>query len=189
MKQRHRRTAEYLSQQDCRAWQGRYEDLAQEAELAVPDHGHGRLHRRVHDVERNHRGEDELQIGVGHDEADLAVDLAAKIWIEADAHDQHPQQRPAYPADKLAAVAYRALHLAEPDRVEAAALQADRMPKTIVRNRRCVIHRVCSPPCRPNAMVRSRAPAAWSRISRPVRERNTLSRLGSSTERRRMRLP
>src|SRR5690348_5691541 len=189
MEQCHRCPTEYLSQQDRCTWHRRNEDLTQEAELAVPYHRHCRLHRRVHNVERDHRREDELQVGIRHDEADFAVDLAAEIGIEADAHDQHPQQWPANPADKLAAVAYRTLHLAEPDRVETAALQADRTPKPSLRNHCHVVHRVCSSPCRPNARVRSLAPAAWSRISRPVRERNTLSRLGSSTERRRMRLP
>src|SRR5262249_32859389 len=45
---------------------------------------------------------------------------------EPDAHDQHPEQRPADAADQLSAVADGALHLAQPDGIEAAELRRER---------------------------------------------------------------
>ena len=149
-----RRAAQDLAEQDGGARQRRDQDLAQEAELAVPDRRHRRLHRGVHDVEHDHGREDELEIGVGHDEADLAVDLAAEIGIEADPHDEHPEQRPADAADELAAVADGALHLAQPDGVDAAQLEHDRRGRAACASATLdgrVRHLVCSPPRLPNS--------------------------------------
>src|SRR5262249_647360 len=81
-----------------------------------------RLHRGVKDVEHDDGRKDELQIGVGNDEPGFAVDLAAEVRIEADAEQDHPQDRPAESADQLPAIAQRALHLTQPDRIKRANL-------------------------------------------------------------------
>ena len=152
--------AENLAQQDRGARHGRDQHLAQEAELAIPDDGDRRLHRGVHDVEGDHGREQELHIGVGHHEAHLAVDLAAEIRVEADAHDQHIEQRAHHAADQLAAVADGALHLAQPDGVEPARPAAPARAFCASRGGEggglfrsdCVCgHRVCSPPRLPNS--------------------------------------
>src|SRR4029078_2837741 len=108
--------------------------------------------------------------------------------IEADPHDQHPQQRPADAADELAAIAQRAFYLAQPAGVESAELRRD---GAHARGRGGCgpDHRVCSPPRLPNACGRSRRPATWSRSSRPGSDRNTVSRLGFSTTNFRSRPP
>src|SRR5262249_21955586 len=123
------------------------------------------------------RGEDELQVGEGHDEVDRAVDLAAEIGVEPDAQDQHPQDRAADAADELAAIAEGALHLAQPQPVKSS--QLDHQRRTPF-HRLSPAHLGCSPPRRPNARVRSRTPAPRSRSSRPVSDRKTVSRLGTS---------
>ena len=91
----------------------------------------------------------------GTTKRDLAVDLAAEIGVEADAEDQHPEDRPADAADELAAVAQRALHLAQPEAVEPAELDQPRRSRA--RRRR-------------SSRVLSAAPAEGvGRLARPRR--------------------
>src|SRR5699024_8740573 len=111
----------------------------------------------------------ELQIRVWHHEAHFSVNFPPEVRIQADAHDEHPQQRAADAADELAAVPHCAFHFAEPDGVKTVQLGKDR------------VHRVCSPPRWPKAKVMSRPVAASSRSSRPVSDRNTDSSVGCST--------
>src|SRR5690606_26656630 len=153
-----------------------------ETELPVPDDRHRRLNRRVQHVEGDDRGKDELGKGKGHDEAHYAVHFAAEVGVEADAHDDHPQDGPAYAAHELAAVPERPLELPQPDGVDSAQHPhaASASPAR---------HPVCSPPRRPKDSRWSLGPAASSRISRPVSDKKTLSRLTDSTDRARTRVP
>src|SRR5690606_2178168 len=161
VQRRNRRAAQHLSEQDHRARHWRDQHFAQEAELAVPDHRDGKLDRRVHDVEHNDGGEQELQVGVWDDVVHLAIDLAPEIGVEPDAKDQQPDQRAADAADQLAAVACGAHDLAQPDAIDAPQENGE------------LAHRR-SP--RPLATLPG---SARSRSSRPVSERNTLSSVGS----------
>src|SRR5690606_3142562 len=74
----------------------------------------------VEDVQHDHGREDELQVGIGHDEAHIGHHLTPEIGVEADAKDQDPEQRTRHAADQLALVLYRAFDFAPPDRMYAA---------------------------------------------------------------------
>src|SRR5690606_266329 len=97
--------AKDLAQQHRPAGHGRDEYFAKEPELPIPDHGYSGLHRGIHDVEHDDRGEDELYVSIGNYKANLPIDLSAEIGVQSDSHDQQPQDRAADAADKLASVA------------------------------------------------------------------------------------
>src|SRR6266446_4853998 len=122
MHHRHRCAAQDLAEKDQGARHRRNQYLAQEPEFAVPDHRNRGLDRRIENVQHDDGGKDELEVGVGDDEPGFAIHLTPEIRVEADAEQDHPQDRTAEAPDKLPAIAQCTLDLAQPDCIKRAQL-------------------------------------------------------------------